>query len=291
MPGKGVESIPHNEILRYEEILKIVDIASELGIKKIRLTGGEPLVRKGVVGFVSELSKRNLDFSLTTNAMLLADCASELKRSGLKRINISLDTMSDEKYSKVTRCGVLANVVNGILAAKKAGISPIKINTVVFCDTDENDIENLIEFSKKNGFIIRFIEQMPFVSEGEDKTAKKPDIEEKFKIRYNLKPVSVDGFGPGRYYRLNGAIVGFISAISAPFCEKCNRLRLTSDGRLMPCLGSNDAIDIKKALRSGVPDEGIKSLFREAVLIKPERHSFKQPKECMPLKNMSGIGG
>ena len=264
MPEKGVENISHGEILRYEEILKIVDVAISLGIKKFRITGGEPLVRKGIVKFLSELSQRKVDFSVTTNGILLGDSADDLKVAGVKRINVSLDTLSEKKFSEITRGGVLKKVINGIVKAKSLGFEPLKINAVVLPDTSEEDIKTFIEFAKTGGLVVRFIEHLPFTGY---RTNKLVDIEKSLQKTYNLIPTDVEGFGPGRHYKINGATIGFISALSHPFCRKCNRLRLTSDGKLLSCLSSLDFVDMKKAVRNCASDEQIKSLFFEAVKI------------------------
>lgn len=288
MPAEGVASIGHSDILRYEEILKIVDIAIQMGIRKIRITGGEPLVRKGIVVFLSQLSGRKVDFSVTTNGILLEEFAVDLKRAGVKRLNVSLDTLSEKKFFEITRGGFLRKVIDGILKAKSAGIDPIKINAVVLPDTSEKDIKTFIEFAKTNGLVLRFIEHLPFIEKGESRFF---DIERSFRENYNLIPADVDGFGPGRHYKIHGATIGFISALSRPFCRTCNRLRLTSDGRLLPCLGSLDAVDVKKALRNRSADSEIENLFFEAVKNKPEKHTFENPRDCMNIKNMAGIGG
>ncbi len=288
IPEKGVENIPHSEILRYEEILKIVDAASSLGIKKIRITGGEPLVRKGIVQFLSELSQRKVDFSVTTNGILLGDFADDLKGAGVRRINVSLDTLSEKKFSEITRGGVLQKVIGGILKAKVLGFEPLKINAVVLPDTSEEDIKTFIEFAKTNGLVVRFIEHMPFVEKVKNRFF---DIEKSFRKKYNLIPVDIEGFGPGRHYQVNGATIGFISALSRPFCRMCNRLRLTSCGKLLPCLSSLDAVDVKKAVRNCVSSDEIKNLFFEAVKNKPEKHTFENPRDCMNIKSMAVIGG
>lgn len=288
MPEKGVENMPHDEILRYEEILKIVDVAISLGIKKIRITGGEPLVRKGIVQFLCELSQRKIDFSITTNGILLGDFADDLKKVGVRRINVSLDTLDELKFSEITRGGVLKKVTTGILKAKAAGINPIKINTVVLSDTNDEDIKNFIEFVKENGLVLRFIEHLPIV---DNKKTNFAQFEQLFKLKYKPILTAIEGFGTGRYYKINGATVGFISALSRPFCQKCNRLRLTSDGKLLSCLSSLDVVDIKKAVRNFFSDDRIKNLFFEAVKNKPEKHTFESPRDCMNIKNMAEIGG
>ncbi|MFH0947697.1 MAG: GTP 3',8-cyclase MoaA [Elusimicrobiota bacterium] len=288
MPEKGIENIPHSEILRYEEILKIVDIAISLGIKKIRVTGGEPLVRKGIVEFLSKLSQRKVDFSVTTNGILLGDFANDLKKAGVKRINVSLDTLAEKKFFEITRGGVLKKVMDGILKAKSVGIEPIKINTVVLTETTEEDIKKFIDFAKENGLVVRFIEHIPFT---DYKTNRLSDIEKSFQKKYNLIPTVVEGFGSGRYYKINGAVIGFISALYQPFCRRCNRLRLTSDGKLLSCLSSLDIVDVKKAVRNYVSDNEIKNLFFEAVENKPEKHTFKNPRDCVTTRSMVSIGG
>ncbi|MEW6556477.1 MAG: GTP 3',8-cyclase MoaA [Elusimicrobiota bacterium] len=290
MPKEGVENIPYNEILRYEEILEIVDVAISLGIKKIRITGGEPLVRKGLIPFLCELSQRKVDFSITTNGILLGDFAKDLKKVRVKRINVSLDTLSEKKFFQITRGGNIKKVINGILRAKEVGIEPIKINTVVLTDANEQEIKNFVEFAKTNGLVLRFIEHIPFVNNQKTNFAQ---FEQMFKSKYKPSAVNIEGFGPGRHYRINGAIIGFISSISRPFCKKCNRLRLTANGKLLPCLGYPTEIDLKKAIRrvGKKKSKEIKNLFLDAVSKKPEKHLFNQPKDCMNIKSMISIGG
>lgn len=288
MPEKGIENVSHSEILHYEEILKIVDVAISLGIKKIRITGGEPLVRKGIVKFLSGLSQRKVDFSVTTNGILLNDFADALKRAGVGRINISLDTLSEKKFSEITRGGVLKKVIDGIFKAKALGFEPIKINTVILPNTSEDDMKTFIEFAKTSNLIVRFVEHLPFPAY---RTERLVDIEKSLREKYELIPADVEGFGPGRHYKIDGATIGFISALTLPFCRKCNRLRLTSDGRLMSCLSSLDFIDVKKAVRNCAADEEIKHLFFEAVKNKPEKHIFENPHDCMNIKSMVSIGG
>jgi len=289
MPPQGVPWIPHSEILSYEEIASIVSIATELGFTKIRLTGGEPLVREGLPNFVRMLLqiKGIEEISLTTNGTLLKKYALELKQSGLRRVNISLDTLKVERYRYITRLGNLKDVLEGIEAAQDAGLYP-KINIVVMRGINEDEV---LDFARQTyrGWSVRFIELMPFTKAAEYIPAR--ELQQQIGYLGALEPCFVGGNGPAEYFRLPGArgTIGFIAPMSKPVCFYCNRMRLTSDGQIRSCLLSDEGIDLKNPLRNNASPQEVKQLILQAVASKPKYHPLL---ENISLKsNMSRIGG
>jgi len=292
MPPEGVPSIPHSELLSYEEIATVAQIAAELGINRVRLTGGEPLVRAELFKLVGMLGriKGIYEISLTTNGTLLRNCALELKEAGLRRINVSLDTLKADKFRKITRIGELKDALDGIETARDAGFDPVKINTVVMRGINDDELLDFATMTCKEGWHVRFIELMPFA----DIIGIVPcsEIRQRITSLGPLEPCGLTGNGPARYYRLPGAkgTVGFICPISEPFCSQCNRLRLTSCGQLCPCLLSDDGIDLKGPLRSKGSMQAIERLIVKAVVSKPKQHHLAEGIVRMK-RNMSRIGG
>ena len=289
MPPEGVSWIPHSEVLSYEEISTIVQIAAELGFTKIRLTGGEPLVRKGLPGLIGMLSQiKGIDeISLTTNGTLLKKHAFKLKEAGLERVNISLDTLNADRYRYITRLGNLNDVLDGIGAAKDAGLSP-KINMVVMRGINDDEV---LDFAKLTyqGWNVRFIEFMPFTRMAEFVPAK--ELRQHIELLGLLESYSNTGNGPAEYFHLLGAqgTIGFITPVSKPVCSYCNRMRLTSDGQFRSCLLSDEGIDLKNPLRNHVSPQELKQLILEAVASKPEKHHLLDG--VYPKQKMSRIGG
>lgn len=304
MPAKGLPLVSHSEILSYEEIFTTVQAAVELGINKVRLTGGEPLVRSNLTHLVRMLAQIDGidDLSLTTNGVLLQRYAPELKEAGLKRVNVSLDTLRSDRFQSITRHAKLKDVLSGIQAARAVGLLPVKINVVVMRGLNEDEVLDFARLTLEEEWHVRFIEIMPFGQEcgssaqGEV-TARGfvpvQEIEEHIAPLGPLEPCLPSvGNGPAKYFRLPGAkgTIGFISPVSEHICFGCNRLRLTADGRLRPCLLADDEIDVKKPLREGASSEALKLLIREAVAAKPERHHLAEgvaPAE----RHMAQIGG
>ncbi len=301
MPAGGVPKLPHEEILRYEELLRLVRVAISLGIEKVRLTGGEPLLRRGLVGFVRALSTLGLaDISITTNGTLLASCARELRAAGLTRLNISLDTLRPERFAAISGTDMLAEVLAGIEAAEAAGFGPIKINVVAMAGLNEDEIEEFGRLSIDKPYRVRFIELMPIGRQAgwrPERYLSGADIKARLRPLGRLYPLgSRKSFdGPARRFRFSGARgeIGFINPISRHFCPSCNRLRLTADGRLRACLFSDNEVDIKRALRSGLSDDDLRAVFRQAIAGKPRRHPKLLPggpiRKCQ--RQMSQIGG
>ncbi len=299
MPPEGVPSRSHEEILRYEEIELIVRAAASLGISKVRLTGGEPLVRLGFVELVRMLARIPGidDLAMTTNGTLLARHAAELAEAGLKRVNVSLDTLKPERFRQITRQGDLVTVFEGIAAAREAGLVPLKVNTVVVRGLNDDEVVDFARLTLEDDWHVRFIELMPlgantawagdgYVSIDEVRRRIEDAVGE-------LMPAKVGiGNGPARYYRLPGALgtIGFISPISEHFCYQCNRLRLTADGRLRPCLLSDYEIDLRTPLRQGVGLTEVRELLIRSIGAKPERHHLDE--SIAPRgRAMSEIGG
>jgi cyclic pyranopterin phosphate synthase len=286
MPEEGVTLMSHRDILTYEEIYTVAKIAAGLGINKVRLTGGEPLVRLGLADLVKMLASIEEidDLSLTTNGILLAENAAALKKAGLKRVNISLDTLRPERFREITRCGELEDTLKGIAAAHAVGLEPVKINMVVMAGVNDDE---LIDFARKtidDGWHVRFIEHMPVIADtpAPSRLFSVREMRNRIEALGRLEPWKVDvGNGPAKYFRLPGAkgTIGFITPVTEHFCYQCNRLRLTADGKLRPCLLSEEEIDLREALRSGAYADELKQLIEKAIACKPERHYLAEGKK------------
>ena len=299
MPEEGIPLIPHEAILTYEEILRIVRVFAGEGISKVRLTGGEPLVRKGIVDFISHLSqiKEIRDLSLTTNGIFLKEFAQTLKQAGLKRINISLDSLRKDRFFQITRRDSFEQVWAGIEEALRVGLSPIKINMVAIKGLNDDEIESFARLTLHLPLTIRYIEYMPSGNGEEWKESDIltiPQIKSRLETIGKLIPIPLDQWdGPARRFRIEGAIgeIGLIGAVSSHFCKECNRIRLTPDGKIRTCLFSDNEIDVKEILRKGRGDQDLKEMLLLALGTKPERHHINthQFKKCQ--RNMSAIGG
>ncbi len=303
MPPEGIKLLPHREVLSFEEIVALVEAATSLGISNIRLTGGEPLVRPGIVELVRMIAQVPgvHDLSLTTNGVLLSRQAPALKTAGLSRVNISLDTLRPQRFRQITRFGHLEDVLEGIAAAQQAGLDPVKINVVLLKGLNDDEVLDFAAQTLSQEWHIRFIEPMPV---GEDTICSGPgngpgdflplaQVEAQIATMGLLTPYSGHrGNGPARYYRLPGArgSLGFISPLSEAFCFGCNRLRLTADGKLRPCLLSDLEIDVKGPLRAGATQENLQGLLRQATAYKPESHLLAQG-QSPHVRQMSQIGG
>jgi len=295
MPPEGVPHISHGEILSYEEIRAVVHAAAQLGIRRVRLTGGEPLVRADFPQLVRMLSRVEgiIELSLTTNGALLKDYAHVLEQAGLSRVNVSLDTLRAGRFRDITRLGELKDVLAGIEAAKKAGLHPIKTNTVVMRGINDDEILDFARLTYKEGWHVRFIELMPF--KGVAQPVHSVEVREHVSSLARLEPcMSMTGNGPASYYRLGGArgTIGFISPLTEiSFCSHCNRIRLTPDGKLRPCLLGNNEIDLRTPLRNNASVEELKRLILRAVASKPEHHHLTNANDRPVERKMSQIGG
>ena len=290
MPQSGVCKLEHDDVLSIEEFYEIASAFVSLGVSKIRITGGEPLVKNGIIELIEKISSLGVkDLAMTTNGLLLPEYAQDLKKAGLDRVNISLDTLDYKKYSEITRGGDLFKVLKGIEEAKRVGLTPIKINTVLIGDFNIDEIENLVYITKEEEIDVRFIELMP-IGEASDWASKKfvsndmilervPELE---------KTVAKDLSSPAVYYKLpdGKGKVGIINPISCKFCDACNRVRLTSTGKLKLCLHSDDEIDLREVLRSG---GDLKEAIKNSILKKPEEHHLEEGQFIK--RNMNEIGG
>jgi GTP 3',8-cyclase len=289
--------IPHTEVLAYEEIIRFVRISAELGVSKIRLTGGEPLVRKGVSLLLKQIASVNgiMDISLTTNGVYLGQRIAELREAGLRRVNISLDSLRKERFAYITGVDAFHEVMTSIEAAKSAGLSPIKINTVIIKGFNDDEVLDFAEFARTWDLSVRFIEFMPFgESDLWDSSRIVPSsvIEETIGKVYELQPSLSRSTGPAKMFKLgNGrGRIGFISPVSSHICSQCNRLRLTSSGMLRPCLFSDVEYDLKALLRGGADDEAIKAFVSGTVGLKPEKkEEIGLIRKCQ--RSLRSIGG
>lgn len=298
MPSGGVRPIEHKEILTYEEIVRVVRVAASLGVRKVRITGGEPLARKNVTYLIASLKGIDgiEDMSLTTNGLLLERYAEELADAGLNRVNISLDSLRPERYSEITRGGDISRVMKGIEAAEKAGLMPLKINIVPIRGLNDDEIEGFARLTLSTPYHVRFIEFMPIGARNlwsDEKYISTDEIRAAAERIGPLLPVRIRRTGPARYFRFENApgVIGFISALTHHFCGDCNRLRLTAEGKLRPCLFSETEIDLKPALRSSQSDEEIERMLRLSIEVKPEGHNINQRTDLESLRAMSRIGG
>ncbi len=286
MPAEGVALMSHYDILTYEEIYTITKAAAEMGINKVRLTGGEPLVRAGLSDLVRLLAGIETidDISLTTNGILLAQHAAELKEAALRRVNVSLDSLRPERFRQITRCGNLEDTLEGIEVAKTVGLTPVKINIVVMAGFNDDELTDFAAKTVSDGWHVRFIEYMPVNGDEpfSEKLVSVSEMRKRIESLGKLEPCKVDvGNGPAKYYRLPDAsgTIGFITPITEHFCYQCNRLRLTADGKLRPCLLSEEEIDLKEPLRSGASVLELKNLIEKAIASKPKGHRLAEGKK------------
>lgn len=296
MPEEGTDKVEHSDILRYEDILKIVKASAYLGINKIRYTGGEPLILKGIDKLIYETSKISSinDIAITTNGSLLKDMADDLKAAGLKRVNISLDTLDSEKFKKITRGGNINNVLGAIEKCISIGLAPVKINSVVIKGINDDEISDLIHLADEYPIEVRFIELMPigegtkFFSTGGAVTSE--EIIESFPQLISMQSSNMLQGSTAKRYKKANAIgnVGFISPMSCKFCSNCNRIRLTSVGTIKPCLHSDSEIDLKKCLQS---EMGLLAALKNAIYEKPKGHFLETDKKSRTHKKMYEIGG
>ena len=295
-PPEGVSLLPRESILSYEEIISVVKAAAELGITRVRLSGGEPLLRAALTKLIEALAQiENVnDLSLTTNGTLLDQYAAELKQAGLKRVNISLDTLRRDRYELITRHDELGQVLRGIERAKSVGLSPVKLNVVVMRGINDDELSDFVNMTFREGWHVRFIELMPLAH-----TPSLPsfvgvdEMKQRLEELGELEPCSPgDGGGPARYFRFSGSsgTIGFISPVTQHFCFHCNRLRLTAEGKLRPCLLDEQEFDLRLPLRSGASAVELKRLIEEAVSAKPRQHHLSGG-SIINRRSMSQIGG
>ena len=300
MPEDGIDFLNHKDILRYEEILHIVRLSIQKGIRKVRLTGGEPLIRKGFIEFLNRLSDIEglKEITLTTNAVLLKSFAADIKACGVHRINISLDSLRPERFFRITGQNYFNHVWEGIQEAERLGFDPIKINVVVIKGVNDDEIQDFARLTLEKPFHIRFIEHMPIGNQNSWSSDNFFSCTEIYDILQDMGPLSpilkrnnLDG--PAQRFTLDGGKgeIGLIGALSNHFCDICNRLRLTAEGHMRSCLFSDQETDIKTPLREGKGDDYLLELLEIAIRDKPENHGLMtyQPRKC--VRQMSSIGG
>ena len=298
MPRELIPKLAHDDVLTYEEILRVVRIGSRMGITKVRVTGGEPLIRKGIFGFLESLGAipELEDLSLTTNGVTLEKHLDQIKSAGIRRLNVSLDTLDRQRYRQITGRNSFDQVWQGILAAHEMGFSPLKINVVALAGINADELEKMAALTLDYPFHVRFIEHMP-IGKNNIETGGRlltPEIKAKISALGELEPIKPGATdGPAERFRIKGAPgeVGFISALSRHFCESCNRLRLTAGGQLRPCLLSDRQVDLKEPLRQERPDDEIIDLFIAAVRLKQAHHGLADRTPAKIAGQMSSIGG
>ena len=299
MPADNVEFMDRSNLLSFEEIQRVAQIVSKMGINRLRLTGGEPLMRKNLPVLIKMLSEVNGidDIAMTTNAYFLKDQAKELKDAGLKRLNVSLDALDPEKFRDVNRRDCLQSVLDGLDTARKIGFQSIKINAVAVRNFSESEIMSLIDMGRSDGFEIRFIEFMPLDSDKvweRDKVLFGHEIIDMIKKNYELIPIDNSlEIGPASEYNFadKKGKIGIITSVSNPFCDHCNRIRMTADGKLRTCLFSTNETNLKELIRSGATDETIIETIKQAVLVKEPGHKINLDDFERPTRAMHAIGG
>jgi cyclic pyranopterin phosphate synthase len=298
MPEEGLSFLPRRELLTLDEIVHVARVARRLGVTALRITGGEPLVRKGLPALFGGLAEIGFDdLAMTTNGTELAPVAKRLATAGLRRVNISCDSLRPDRFAAIRRRGKLAVVLDAMDAAEAAGLSPLKVNVVLLRGQNDDEILDFAAFARQTGRIVRFIEFMPLDAEGRwDRSRLVPgrEVFDRISAVWPLEPLS-ERHGPAPAERFRFADgqgeIGLISSVTEPFCGTCNRLRLTADGGLRNCLFSDDERSAREILRSGGTDAELSLLFREAVWAKYPGHGINEPGFLSPVRSMSMIGG
>jgi cyclic pyranopterin phosphate synthase len=293
---KGFKDFTESENrLRFEEFVRLIRLFSELGVNKIRITGGEPLVRPDIAELIAGFSALPgiSDLSMSTNASQLAAHAMKLKKAGIGRINVSLDSLRPERFHSITQ-GNLAQVIAGLLAARDADIHPIKINMVVMRDRNLDEVGDMVDFCIEHGFTLRFIETMPVGAAGQSAKESYVSLDKVRAIlseRFEFEPCKMKGAGPAKYVRIKGERlkIGFITPMSQHFCDSCNRVRLSCEGTLYLCLGQQDKMEMRPLLRQGLSDAQLKAEILNAIQRKPEKHEFNtNPDKLVRVMSMTG---
>src|SRR2546421_12336420 len=300
MPAEGLRWLAREDILRFEEIVRLTRIfVRRYGVRTVRLTGGEPLVRvhiEELVGMINELDP-SLDITMTTNGVLLRDKAKVLAEAGLKRVNISLDTLHIDRFQEIARRAAFARTMEGIQAAEDAGLRPIKLNMVVLKGKNDDEVVDFARLAREKGYDVRFIEFMPLDGDeiwSNDLVVPSRRIQEQIEDQFPLVPAPSDRPGPSTGFRFaDGAAggVGFISSVSQAFCTTCNRVRLTAEGGLRTCLFSLHETPLRDLMRGGASDDNLGGVIETAIWRKEEGHLINQPGFIKPAKSMSQIGG
>ncbi len=292
--------LPRAQVLTLEELALVARAFVELGVEKIRLTGGEPLVRRDIDSLVAQVGSLSglKDFAMTTNGASLPKYADRLREGGLKRLNISLDSLDPERFRRLTRTGDLARVIDGIRAAREAGFERIKLNAVILKGRNDDEVLDLVDFARQEGLDISFIEEMPLGDVSDHSRAEtycsSDEVQAMIEARYPLTPTTETTPGPSRYFRMadSDSRIGFISPHSHNFCASCNRVRVTVEGRLLLCLGNEHSVDLRRVLRAHPGDiEALKRAIVAAMPLKPERHHFSTDGDVQVVRFMNMTGG
>ncbi|MFC1434928.1 GTP 3',8-cyclase MoaA [Streptacidiphilus sp. N1-3] len=299
MPEEGLSWLPKPELLTDDEVVRLVDLGTRrLGIRSVRLTGGEPLLRRGLPGLVARLTAlpQAPELSLTTNGIGLARSAAALREAGLRRVNVSLDTLRPERYAEITRRDRLADVLLGLAAAQAAGLDPVKINAVPVRGVNDDEIADLAGFAAEHGYRVRFIESMPLDAQGawdRDRMVSADEILAALGERFTLEPLPRADNAPAEEWRIAGtdSRVGVIASVTRPFCGGCDRVRLTADGQLRNCLFAAEESDLRALLRSGADDAAVEAAWRGSVAGKGPGHAINSAEFRRPDRPMSAIGG
>ena len=298
MPEEGMTFLPREDVLSFDEVVRFARVAHSLGVRALRLTGGEPLVRRGVVSLVRRLASVGFDdIALTTNAMKLADLAPALADAGLTRVNVSCDSLREDRFGTIRRRGDLTTVLTAMDAAEAAGLTPVKVNVVIVRDRNDDEILDFARFARDTGRLVRFIEFMPLDAQGEwgpEKVVTGRDVFSRIHAVWPLVAVSdPNRVAPAeRFVFADGrGEIGLISTVSEPFCGTCNRVRLTADGSIRNCLFSDEENSARDVMRSGGTDDDLARLLRRAVWAKYPGHAINEPEFLRPHRSMSMIGG
>ena len=298
MPEEGMTFLPRTELLSFDEIVRVAGVARSLGVSSIRLTGGEPLVRRGLAGLVGRLATLGFeDLALTTNGMLLAGQAAALSDAGLHRVNISCDSLRPARFTAIRRHGDLDSVLAAMDAAEHAGLHPVKVNVVLLRGQNDDEILDFAAFARETGRVVRFIEFMPLDAQGRwDRHQLVPgrEVFDRISAAWPLEPAdAVPGPAPAERFRFVDGVgeIGLISSVTQPFCGTCNRLRLTADGSIRNCLFSDDEHELTGLLRAGGTDDDVELHLRAAVWGKRAGHGINDPGFLRPARSMSMIGG
>lgn len=292
--------LPHHELLTFDEIVRVAEVAHDLGITSVRATGGEPLVRRGVADLIARLSQVGFDdLSLTTNGTELARLAPALAAAGLDRVNVSCDSLRPTRYAAIRRRGTLAPVLEAMDVAERVGLTPVKVNVVLMAGVNDDEVLDFAEFARATGRIVRFIEFMPLDGDGtwrRDQVVPAAEVVERIDERWGLEAVPAEGAeasAPAERFRFvdGGGEIGVIASVTRPFCGTCDRLRLTADGALRNCLFANHESSVRDLLRGGAGDDELARLLREVVWAKLPGHGINDPTFIRPVRSMSMIGG
>jgi cyclic pyranopterin phosphate synthase len=300
MPAEGLDWLPKPQLLTFEELTRLVGIAVELGVRTVRLTGGEPLLRRGLPELVAQIAalRPRPKIAMTTNGLGLDRLAGPLAEAGLDRVNVSLDTIDRAAFERLTRRDRLADVMTGLRAAADAGLTPVKVNAVAMRGFNDESVADLLEWCLERGYELRFIEQMPLDAQHQwDRTSMvtQAEVLDRLSERFTLTPTGPDvrGSAPAETWLVNGgpAVVGVIASVSKPFCGTCDRMRLTADGQLRSCLFARTESDLRAPLRSGATDAELAEQMQRLMLAKKAGHGIDDPSFLQPDRPMSAIGG